>query len=160
MQLHLQVRSLFYHNLCTVHDSFVILRLINLQFNAPPRGSQRPNLFYNNALLDIFRGVHSTSPVKGKSATLTIATGTFISKLQISTLLKNTHYYLTCTIRQKGQGSSVGIARVYGLDVLGIKSCWRQDFPHLSRPALRNTHPPVQWVPCLSRGSRAAGAWH
>ena len=26
-----------------------------------------------------------------------------------------------------------------------------RDFPHLSRPALRYTQPPVQWVPGLSR---------
>ena len=31
-------------------------------------------------------------------------------------------------------------------------------FPHLYRPALGLTQPPVQWVPGLSRGERAAGA--
>ena len=32
--------------------------------------------------------------------------------------------------------SVVGIVTGYGLDGLGIKSRWGQDFPHLSRPAL------------------------
>ena len=47
---------------------------------------------------------------------------------------------------------TVGIATGYGLDSLRIESRWRQDLPHLSRPALRPTQPPVQWVPGLSRG--------
>ena len=42
--------------------------------------------------------------------------------------------------------------------VRGSNSQWRQDFPHLSRPALRPTRPPIQWVPGPS-GSKAAGAW-
>ena len=42
--------------------------------------------------------------------------------------------------------SSVGIATRFGLDGPGIESRWGRDFPHLSRPALRPTQPPIQWV--------------
>jgi len=46
-----------------------------------------------------------------------------------------------------GSGSSVGITTGYGLDGPRIESRWRRDFPHLSRPALGPTQPPVKWVP-------------
>ena len=48
--------------------------------------------------------------------------------------------------------SSFGIATDYDLYDVGIESLWGQNFPHLSRPALNPTQPPIQWVPVLSRG--------
>ena len=43
-----------------------------------------------------------------------------------------------------GRDSVVGIASRYGLDGPGIESQWGRDFPHLSRPALGPTQPPIQ----------------
>jgi hypothetical protein len=57
-----------------------------------------------------------------------------------------------------GPGSSVSIATGYELDSPGIESGWGRDFPHLSRPVLGPTQPPVQRLPRLSRGLKAAGA--
>jgi hypothetical protein len=48
--------------------------------------------------------------------------------------------------------SSVCIATNYGLDGPGIESRWGRDFPHLSKPALGPTQPPVQWLLVLSWG--------
>jgi hypothetical protein len=40
--------------------------------------------------------------------------------------------------------SVVGVGTRYGLEVPGIESRWRRDFPYPSRPALGPTQPPVQ----------------
>ena len=49
------------------------------------------------------------------------------------------------------------------LSVYRLATGWRvrgsipgegRDFTHLSRPALRPTQPPIQWVPVLSRGKK------
>jgi len=42
------------------------------------------------------------------------------------------------------------------IDGLGIESRWRSDFPHLFRPALGPTQPPLQWVLGLSRGVKSS----
>jgi hypothetical protein len=65
-------------------------------------------------------------------------------------ILKYNIFLITTILHRPG--SVVSIATAYVLDGPGIESRWRRDFPHLSRPALRHTQPPVQWVPGLSRG--------
>ena len=69
--------------------------------------------------------------------------------MMYSTYLENITYHCT---KYCGLGSMVGIAIDYGLDGPGIESRFGRDFPYLSRPALGPTQPPVQRVPCLSRG--------
>jgi hypothetical protein len=55
--------------------------------------------------------------------------------------------------------SSVDIATRYGIGGPGIESRWWRDFPHLSRPALKPTQPPLQWVPGIFPGGKAARGW-
>ena len=57
-------------------------------------------------------------------------------------LLSNWLHEIVC--HAGGPGSVVGIATGYGVDGPGIASWWGRDIPHLSRPALGPTQPPVQ----------------
>jgi hypothetical protein len=47
----------------------------------------------------------------------------------------------------------------YMLDSPRIESRWRRDFPLPFRPALGSTQSPIQWVPGLLPGGKAAGPW-
>jgi hypothetical protein len=51
-------------------------------------------------------------------------------------------WYLKLQIHPKNM-LILGIATDYGLGGAGIESRWGRDFPHLSRPALEPTKPPV-----------------
>ena len=53
-----------------------------------------------------------------------------------------------------GRASSVGVVTLYVLDGPGIESRRRRDFPHLSRPTLGPTQPPVHWVLGLLPGGK------
>ena len=58
-----------------------------------------------------------------------------------------------------GQDSIVNVVTRYGLDAPGIEYRVGRvgEFPQPSRPALRPTQPPVQWVPGHFPGGKAAG---
>ena len=74
--------------------------------------------------------------------------------------LHKPHFQLVLLpLSSMGRDISVGIATCYGLDDPGIESRWGQDFPHLIRPALGPTQPPIQWEPGLFPEDKAAGAW-
>ena len=63
-------------------------------------------------------------------------------------------YYPSTLLELYGPGS---VATGYGLDGPKIESRWGRHFPHLSRPALRPTQPPVQWVPVFPGGKEGPG---
>ena len=71
-------------------------------------------------------------------------------------ILLTLHFCFTYVL-WSGPGSVVVKAAGYRLDSPGIKSQCERDFPHLSRPALGPTQPPVQWVPVFPGGKERPG---
>jgi len=62
------------------------------------------------------------------------------------------YIYIYIGVCVYGPGNSVGIAIELRAGRSGIEFRWGRDFPHLFRPTLGPTQPPVKWVPGLSRG--------
>ena len=56
-----------------------------------------------------------------------------------------------------GRDNSVGVATRCGLDGLGNECRCGWEFPHLSRPALRHTQAPIQWVQGFFLGANGWG---
>ena len=60
-------------------------------------------------------------------------------------------------VRPRAVTASVGAATRYGLEDPGLKSPFGPHFPHPSRPDLRPTQPPIQWVLGISPGKSGRG---
>ena len=58
------------------------------------------------------------------------------------------------TYEQMGPVSVIFVATCHGLDGPGTEYPWGWDFPHPSRPSLRPTQPPIQWVPAFILGGK------
>ena len=56
-----------------------------------------------------------------------------------------------------GRDNAVGIATSNGLDGPRVESRLDQELSHSSRPALRSTQPPVQWVTVSFPGIKRPG---
>jgi hypothetical protein len=68
-------------------------------------------------------------------------------------------YWVLVHTKTMGMDCAVSIATRYWLDGLGIKTWWRQNFPHPSILALGPTQPPIQWV-LVFPGGKVARVWH
>ena len=100
----------------------------------------------NLGLGEIFCAVQTG--LEAHPASCTMGTGSFPGEKWLG---RGADYPSPCS----AEDSVVGIATRYGLNSPGIESRCGRDFPHSSRPALRPTKPPIQWVPGLFSGGKA-----
>jgi hypothetical protein len=129
------------------------LGLLNPEEESPLVLRNAGNTFIHTTSLpkDFSLRRHYRGNVKSRRRGITLFCGGFRNKLLSNTV------WTALNNPRRGPGSSVGIATGYRLNGPGIKSSWGRDFPHRSRPALGPTHPPVQWVPGLSRNRKRPG---
>ena len=82
-------------------------------------------------------------------------------QITISSLIKSVTLCLLMTFRSPEPefAAAAGIETHYWLHGPEIESRSRLYFPQPYRPALEPNQPPVQWVPALLPGDKAAGAW-
>jgi hypothetical protein len=79
------------------------------------------------------------------------------TNLLLKTVLHSQPFDIFTLYIYSGPGTSVGIVTGYGPGDPEIESRWERDFPHLSRPALRPTQPPVQWGRVFLGGRKRPG---
>jgi len=78
-------------------------------------------------------------------------------KYQFQSVERKPAVYLYMYFAPCGPGSSVSIAKGYGLDGPRIETRWEIDYTYMTGSALGPNQRPVQWVRCLSQRERAAG---
>jgi hypothetical protein len=64
---------------------------------------------------------------------------------------------ISCIFYYVGRRNVFGTVTGYGVDVPGIESPCGRYLPHLSRPVLGLTRPPMQWVPLHTPGVKRPG---
>jgi len=116
--------------------------------------------FLNKTIVSQWGATPAVSPVKhwDTTAHLSINTPGLYSMWRCLGGWISSHYH-QMTTSKVGQQSSVSIANSYRVADPQSESWWGWEFPHLSRPAIGPTQPPVKWTPGLSHSGKMARAW-
>jgi hypothetical protein len=122
----------------------------SLFFSSPNRPNRAtvPNSHYSMETVGSFRGV------KPPALKLTITSILFQGQELVELFLHSPQSFIKCKgelnlhhfITTVSRDSAVDIATCSELDGPGTESRWGRDFVHPSRPTLRFTQPPTQWV--------------
>ena len=92
------------------------------------------------AFVCFFRSTQSTNKLMDKQSCFLHNS---MNVHKCSTIATALHFITLNYLSKCGPGSVAGIRTGYGLDGPGIEPRWGQDLPHLSRPALGATQPPI-----------------